>query len=57
VSDVIREARSISLRLLLVAEACASVSASHVHACPCLVCRAADGDIDALFEVANALGR
>lgn len=42
-------------RHLMVREAVGSVALSHRQDCVCLVCRAANGDEDALIEVHDAL--
>ena len=55
--DFMRDVATITARMLHVAEACASVSLSHPPTCPCMVCSAADGDVEALAIIVDMLDR
>jgi hypothetical protein len=52
-----RDVAQITGRLLAILEACSSVALSHEQTCPCMVCRAAHGDMHALWTVAEELER
>ena len=56
-NEFLRETAQLSLRLLLVLEACGSVALSHPDNCGCGVCAAAHGDVGALLVVTDALDR